>query len=73
MGVLSSGFLLYRFMYKPYATECCNDAWHNFTADLNRNLDQDGYDNIVIGFGQVFMDFWIVAISIFWYEHRHSG
>lgn len=73
VGTLASAFLLYRFMYKEYGVECYNDAWHNFTSDLNKGLDSGGADNVVIGIGQVFMDFWIVAICLFWYNNQHLG
>jgi hypothetical protein len=73
VGILSTGFLLYRFIYKPLPTQCYNDAWHEFTADLNTDLDYGDNGNIVIGIGQVLMDFWIVAISVFWYLCQHSG
>lgn len=73
VGTLASAFLLYRFMYKEYSTLCLHDAWHDFTSDLNKGLDSQGKDNVVIGIGQVFMDFWIVALSLFWYSCQHSG
>jgi hypothetical protein len=73
VGTLACAFLLYRFMYKEYGAGCYNDAWHDFTSDLNKGLDSGGTDNIIIGIGQVFMDFWIVAISLFWYHYQHSG
>lgn len=73
IGLLSMGFLFYRFFYKEYSTDCYNDAWHDFTAELNHHLDQNGADNVVIGIGQVFMDFWIIAISAFWYLNQHAG
>lgn len=66
-------FLIYRFFYKAEDTLCLRDVWHNFTQPLNSALDRDNNDNILIGIGQVIMDFWIVSTCIFWYGLAHTG
>lgn len=66
LSILSSLFFVYRFLYPKQNPQCLNDAWHNFSGDLNKGLDQNGTDNIIIGIGQVLMDGWIVMLIIFW-------
>ena len=41
------------------------DAYQEYTFNINRKL-YSGWDNVAIGIGQVIMDGWIVASSIFW-------
>jgi len=61
-----TAFVCYRFIYESIdTTRAVFDAYQEFTFEINRKL-YHGWDNVVIGIGQVMMDGWILSSALFW-------
>ena len=66
-------FFLYRLLYKKYmGQDCVIDKYHQFTYPANRKL-YNGWDNTIIGIGQLLMDGWVLFTAIYWYISNYSG
>jgi len=63
--LLLACFLVYRFLYEPTNPDCILDRYHVFTGPINKNLE-DGFDNVIIGIGQVMIDLWVIICFILW-------
>lgn len=60
------GYFLYRLLYKKYTGEACNiDKYHEVTYEANRKL-YHGWDNMIIGIGQLLMDGWVLFMGTYW-------
>ena len=65
--MFSLGYLLYRLLYEKYTGTLCNiDKYHQLTYAANRKLFH-GWDNLIIGIGQLLMDGWVLFTAIYWY------
>ena len=64
--IFSIGFFVYRLAYKKYMGAACNvDKYHELTYEANRKL-YHGWDNTIIGIGQLLMDGWVIFMAFYW-------
>lgn len=62
----SLAYLLYRLLYQKYEGDICKiDKYHEITYEANRKL-YHGWDNTIIGIGQLLMDGWVVYTGLYW-------
>jgi hypothetical protein len=79
--LLFIAFVVYRCSFPGVVTDCINDAYHNFSINLNRDLVQQAgpafegnsnqltvFGKAFIGTGQVLMDLWIAIMATIWYQ-----
>ena len=71
--MISIVFVINRIWYESYSgKECFLDNYHELTYGANRKM-MEGWDNIVIGIGQLMMDSWVLLIGVYWYDLSNSG
>lgn len=59
-------FFIYRLAYKKYIGNACNiDKYHELTYEANRKL-YHGWDNTILGIGQLLMDGWVIFMGLYW-------
>jgi len=64
--IFTFAFLVYRIAYKKYmGSACAVDKYHEITYEANRKL-YHGWDNTIIGIGQLLMDGWVIFMGLYW-------